>query len=170
MKYVTAYTAVTDTRSSSESMREANTLLAGASTSLLLLRVGLARSRLQVDIHHVLLLCWQCLHSWQGCSDLAEQRLHTYEEELIRFKCAQHGTSKSLSIYIVVSLETNGVLDIWIWPWCWSRLSRWSRWTWHSILLPCSLLLLWTLVCVEQGEMITSLQASSSTICIFLWI
>jgi hypothetical protein len=37
---------------------------------------------------------------------------YTYEEELIRFKCAQHGTSKSLSIYIVVSLETNGVLDI----------------------------------------------------------
>lgn len=78
MKYVTAYTTVTDTRSSSESMREANTLLAGASTSLLLLRVGLARSRLQVDIHHVLLLCWQCLHSWQGCSDLAEQRLHIW--------------------------------------------------------------------------------------------
>lgn len=134
-----------------------STLLAGASAAPLLLRVGLAGGGLQIHVHHVLLLRRQRLHSRQGRGDLAEQRLHIWETT-DEVQCAQ-GTSKSLSICVVASLETNVVLRIWIWPWCWSRLSRWFRWTWRSILSPCSLLLLWTLVCAERSRMVTNLQA-----------
>ena len=53
--------------------------LAGASTARLLLRVGLAGGRLQVHVHHVLLLRRrESLHPRQRRGDLAEQRLHDH--------------------------------------------------------------------------------------------
>jgi hypothetical protein len=81
--------------------------LAGASTARLLLRVGLAGGRLQVHVHHVLLLRRrERLHPRQRRGDLAEQRLHgsqcigEVQTNASKAKASRHWRNRNLTLML----------------------------------------------------------------------